>query len=215
MLFKTRATGQILPGLYTINCRYVNFYIYRDKDHTICFDAGTGCRRIKKELKKINISPEQITHIFLTHSDKDHVDGVKLFTHAQIYMSKLEIPLMDGSVRRSRLTNNTIKNITINTLDDGEIFKAGTYEIKAIGTPGHTPGSMSYLLNNQILFIGDCFHIEKNSVTTGMNFMNMDKDLQQESIKKLSELKDIKIVCTGHSGTSEDFEAIMKKWQKE
>ena len=214
MLYKTIPTGHIFPGLYTVNCGYVNFYIYKDKDLCFCFDAGTGLRRIKKELRKIDISPEQVTHVFLTHSDSDHVNGLKLFIGAKIYMSKLEIPLTDGSLRRSPFSNNKMKQTTITTLKNDEVIRVGTNEIKAITTPGHTPGSMSYLLNDHILFIGDCFHIEKNTVTTGMNFMNMDKELQQQSIKKLSGLKDIKIVCTGHTGTSEDFESIMKKWNR-
>ncbi|MBN2410711.1 MBL fold metallo-hydrolase [candidate division KSB1 bacterium] len=213
MLFKTIATGQLFPGLYTVNCRYVNFYIYTDKDFIFCFDAGTGQRRIKKELKKINISPEQVTHVFLTHSDKDHVDGLKLFTNARVYMSKPEIALTEGKIKRSPFARNVIKNFKCRTLNDGETITIGTTKIQAISTPGHTPGSMSYLLNDHILFIGDCFHIEKNTATTGKNFLNMDMERQQESIKKLAQLKDIKIVCTGHTGTSEYFDSIMEKWQ--
>ncbi len=213
MFFKTIPTGQRFPGLYAVNCRYVNFYIYTDKDFIICFDVGTGQRRIKKELKKINIAPELVTHVFLTHSDYDHVNGLKLFAGAKVYISKLEKPLTDGGLRRSPFLNNKMKQKNMLPLKDGEVIRIGTNEIKAVSTPGHTPGSMSYLLNGHILFAGDCFYIEKNSVTTGMNFMNMDVEQQNESIKKLAELKDIKIVCTGHSGTSGDFDPIMERWR--
>ena len=199
--------------MYAINRKYVNFYIYKEENQTICFDTGTGCNGIKRELKKINIIPDQITHVFLTHSDKDHVDGIKLFNNAGIYMSKLELPLTEGKIKRSPFTKNIIKEKKYQTLDDGEIIKIGPIKIKAISTPGHTPGSMSYLLNDFILFVGDTIDIKKNEATTGLNFMNMNTELQKESIKKLSKLKDISIVCTGHSGTSLDFDSIMKKWQ--
>ncbi len=46
---------------------------------------------------------------------------------------------------------------------DGQTFKWGAAEIKAIATPGHTAGSMSYEVNvdgKRVIFCGDCIYDE-------------------------------------------------------
>jgi glyoxylase-like metal-dependent hydrolase (beta-lactamase superfamily II) len=40
-------------------------------------------------------------------------------------------------------------------LDDGQIIKAGSIEIKAISTPGHTPACMTFVANDKAAFTGD------------------------------------------------------------
>ena len=210
MLFKTIPTSQIAPNLYSVRTGYVNFYIYRENKFAMCIDAGVGISKIKKELNKIHISPEEIIHVFLTHSDKDHVEGIKLFSKANIYISKLEEPLMSGEIKRSRLTRNSKLGREHVTLSDGDVITLGSIDIKAIGTPGHTIGSMSYLINDHLLFVGDTIHLKKDRATTGINFMNMDIKLQQESLKKLAALKNISLLCTGHTGVSKNFSSVMK-----
>ena len=82
MLFKTTPTSLIASNVYSVNTRIVNFYIYKQEKFAICIDTGFGVSKIKKEMKKIKIAPEDITHIFLTHTDKDHTDGIKIFSKA-------------------------------------------------------------------------------------------------------------------------------------
>jgi hydroxyacylglutathione hydrolase len=213
MLFKTIPTSQIAPDVYAVRTKYVIFYICKDDRYILCIDAGLGVSAIKKEMKKIQISPEAITHIFLTHSDQDHVAGVKIFSNAKIYISKLEEPLMNGTIKRSRLTRNSKLVRDYETLSDGDIIKLRSIEVKAISTPGHTIGSMSYLINNHLLFVGDAIHLKKDKATTCVKLMNMDTRLQKESLKKLAQLKDISLVCTGHTGISKNFGSIMKEWR--
>lgn len=42
---------------------------------------------------------------------------------------------------------------------DGEVFQAGTLEIKVINTPGHTPACVSYMIQDAV-FTGDSLFIE-------------------------------------------------------
>jgi hydroxyacylglutathione hydrolase len=212
MLFKTTPTSLIAPNLYSVNNRIVNFYVYKQDTFGICFDTGFGVSKIEKELKKINIAPEDITHIFLTHTDKDHTDGIKLFANAKIYMSRLEEPLTNGEIKRSPITKISRLERTYETLSDGDSITIGSVKIKALSTPGHTVGSMSYLLNDHILFVGDTFDLEKGKSTIGRKFFSMDANLQKESIVKLSKLKDISLLCTAHTGISKNFDLAMKEW---
>ncbi len=212
MLFKTNPTSQIAPDVYSVRTRYVNFYVCQANGFAIGIDAGLGASAIKKELSKIQISPQNITHIFLTHSDRDHVEGVKIFSKARMFISKLEEPLMNGEIKRSLFARNSKLVGDYVTLSDGDTFILGSLEVKAISTPGHTIGSMSYLINNHLLFVGDTIHLKKDKATTGINFMNMNARLQKESLKKLAQLKDISIMGTGHSGICKNFNAVMNEW---
>jgi len=213
MLFKTIPTSQITSNIYAVRTKYVNFYIYKEDGFTICIDTGLGVSKIRKELKTMQIAPDDVSHIFLTHSDKDHVEGLKQFSNAKVYISKLEEPLIDGKVNRSPLIRNSNLVCEYETLSDGEIIRSGPIKVKAISTPGHTIGSMSYLINDHFLFVGDTIDIKKDKATTGHNFINMDTTIQKESIRKLSKLKNISFICTGHTGTSKNFDLVMKEWK--
>ena len=61
-----------------------------------------------------------------------------------------------------------------------EIITIGSAKVKAISTPGHTIGSMSYLLNDNTLFVGDTIDLKKDRATAGSHFMNMDTKIQKD-----------------------------------
>ena len=99
-------TSSIAPHTYAIRTKYVNFFIYKNEEQTICFDTGLSSKLVESELQKLNISPDRVTHIFLTHSDKDHIGGLKVFPDAKLYLSELEVQLIDGSQKRALFKKN-------------------------------------------------------------------------------------------------------------
>ena len=119
---------------------------------------------------------------------------------------------MKGAIKRSMFMRNSKLGRDYETLSDGDIITLGSIHIKAISTPGHTIGSMTYLINDHLLFVGDTIHLKKDKATMGMNFLNMDTKLQQESLKKLAKLKNISLLCTGHTGINKNFDSVMKEW---
>lgn len=82
-------------------------------------------KELLEDLNSINVSPEEISSIILTHSHWDHIGNLSLFPRAKIY-SKLNI-----------------KEI-------GRKFPV----FQAIETPGHTRDSICILYNG-VLFSGD------------------------------------------------------------
>ncbi|HEX3007124.1 MAG TPA: MBL fold metallo-hydrolase [Bacteroidales bacterium] len=206
-------TARITPELFVVKALTVNFFIFRSGTATICFDTGFHLKTIRRELQKIDIDPRSITHVFLTHTDIDHAGGLRLFSNATIYFSADEEQMITH--QRARLLG-CIFNPRIKTsyqlLKDNETVAAGSLTIKAISTPGHTPGSMSYLLNDSLLFVGDTLRLIDKMVFPIGRIINMDTALQIASIRKLARLENVKMAFTAHSGYTTDFEASIAGW---
>ena len=83
-------TGKITDKLFVVRTGTANFYIYKSGEDMICFDSGFGKSQIIRELNNLDIDPKSITHLFLTHSDFDHANGLSVFENAEIYLSSDE-----------------------------------------------------------------------------------------------------------------------------
>lgn len=94
MIFKPIKTQKITDNIFAVRTLISNFYIYTDGKNSICFDTGYISSIINMGLKKLNILSESVSHIFLTHSDYDHVGGIKVFKNAKIYLSQEEEKLI-------------------------------------------------------------------------------------------------------------------------
>lgn len=214
MIFIPAATGSITDDIYAINALMVNMFIIKYGNNTICVDTGTGGPIIRRSLKSLKIDPEEVSHIFLTHSDYDHAGGVGVFRDADILLSRQEEQMITGKrCRAFGMTHNKPINRRYTLLDDNETVQIGDIIVKGIETPGHTPGSMSYLVNDEYLFVGDTLALIANKAHHFPAFINMDTGTQLKSIEKLSALKNVKMMLTAHSGYTRNFDKAMKDWQ--
>lgn len=213
MLFIPTGTKRITENIYAVRALMVNLFIIKNRDNTICIDTGFGKERVKKGLSKLGIDPLSVSHVFLTHSDYDHADCVDLFEKAEVYLSKDEEQMINRSTVRAfggRYNSPICRKY--NLLEEEEVIRIGNIVVKGIATPGHTPGSMSYLVNDTNLFVGDSLAITNGRAHTFPMFINMDTTTQKESIRKLTKLKDIKMMFTAHSGYTDNFTDVMKRW---
>lgn len=159
-------TGNVIENLYTIRTGSVNFFIYKDGEDTVAFDAGFKVS--EGEFDKIEIDPTFISHAFLTHTDMDHTGGLKLMTNARIYIGKDEEQMVNCTRKRMfGLAYNRLQSRAYTLLEDGEEIEAGKIRIKTVATPGHTPGSTTYLVNGRILIVGDAFKLITGEVGQG------------------------------------------------
>jgi hydroxyacylglutathione hydrolase len=208
------ATGKIAENLYAVKTGTVNFFIYRSGKDIICFDSGFGQPIILRELSKLGIAPAEITHVFLTHSDFDHAGGSALFENAKLYLSAAEQPLVIGQRARmlALIYNPKIKR-PYELLKDNQVVAIGSTSVRAIATPGHTAGSMSYLVNESFLFVGDAFKLIDKRVSSLRPYINMDTQVQKQSIRKLACLENVQLACTAHSGYTRDFDQAILNWK--
>jgi glyoxylase-like metal-dependent hydrolase (beta-lactamase superfamily II) len=104
---------------------------------------------------------ETVTHIFVTHTHRDHspaVPAIKAATGATVLAQgphRPARPLNVGEAPRLDASNDLDFRPDI-ALPDGEIVTGSNWALEAITTPGHTANHMVYALKDRsILFSGD------------------------------------------------------------
>ena len=207
-------TKELLENITSIKDTYVNMFLIKDEERYIAIDAGNDLDVIEEEFKKLNISPDKISTVLLTHTDFDHVAAIELFTNANIYLSKQEEQLINGMTSRFYIIGNKIKTINYQLLDDGEVLNIGNIKIQGILVPGHTPGSMCYLINDKYLFTGDVLSLKNGKIDRFNEIFNMDTEKAVESMEKLTNIPDIKYIFTAHYGYSDDYKSAVNNWKK-
>ena len=55
---------------------------------------------ILAELEKLNINPDKVVAVLLTHTDMDHVAGLPLFKNAKIYLAREEVKMLNGDAQK-------------------------------------------------------------------------------------------------------------------
>ncbi len=206
-------TGLVVDGVYSINNGFVDMFIIRGKTGYIAIDSGTDAKKLDNELKKLNIDESLVRSVFLTHTDYDHTAGLKLFKNAKVYISSAEEQMINGKTHRALIFNNSITP-GYKKLKDGEEIKVDGIKVNCILTPGHTPGSMCYLVNDKYLFTGDTISL-KNGIAGPFNkFFNMDTKTELSSIKKIDNLPGIEYVFTAHYGYTNNYKKAFENWNK-
>lgn len=207
-------TGEIIDGVYAINSKgFVNMYLIEDGDNYIAIDAANSEKDVRKELGKLNISPDAVSAVFLTHTDGDHVGAVGLFKYAKIYLASEEEQMINGKTARAMLIMKNKLGTDYTLLSDNQEFEIYGLSIKCILTPGHTPGSMSYVINDKYLFTGDTLSLREGQVELGSKFYNMDSETEKGSIQKLSSLENVEYIFTSHYGYTDHFTDAISHWR--
>ena len=220
--FYPQSTGKITDNLYTVQDKEINLFIYSDGKNTICIDSGfRNNNYIKEEFKKIGIDPASITHLFLTHSDMDHAGAVEesskadWFKNAAIYLGREEEKLITKKYRRKFIFYTPIRiKRKYELLDDGDEITIGNIKVKALLTPGHTQGHLSFLINGKILCTGDLLLLKKGMVKQFYRVLNNNHQTNKETIKKIAKIQGIKVLCTAHSKSTMDTNYAFSEWNK-
>jgi len=156
-----------------------NAYIIQEEG-TILVDGGMPyqIKNFMRELVKLSISSEDINLIIITHGHYDHygslknikeVTGAKVATHIKdkncVEMGIKFIPpgltlwaKILGAMCRTILPIAVhFQGASVDIILDNSAFDLTPYGIKGriIYTPGHTPGSISIILDNGDAIVGD------------------------------------------------------------
>ena len=203
-------TKEVVQNVFAVNNGFVNMFLVKDSDDYIAIDAGADANVIKEELKKLNIDTAKVVAVFLTHSDGDHTAALSTFSNAKIYLSRDEEQMINGKTAKMMFKHNSISRKDYTLLDDGQKIFIGKIQIACISTPGHTPGSMSYLVNDKFLFVGDAFGLKDGRVDKPNSFFSMDMPTAIKSFGKINNLPTAEYIFTAHTGYTDNYRNAIK-----
>lgn len=206
------STQELADGVFVIQDAFTNMYLLKNGENYVAIDAASRINTVKQEMDKLGIDPYNVNAVFLTHTDGDHVGAVKLFKDATVYISAAEEQMIDGRTARAAGFIKNKLDVRYQTLEDGQMIELADLRVKAILTPGHTPGSMAYIVNQRYLFTGDALGLRNQRAGLFNRFFSMDSVMQGESIRKLAKLKGIEAMFTAHYGYTRRFREAFIDW---
>jgi glyoxylase-like metal-dependent hydrolase (beta-lactamase superfamily II) len=174
----------------------------RSEDGLVLIDVGTNFEPIQN-IEKEGFALKNVKHCLITHGHFDHYGACfKLKEYnkdIKFYAHELDAEAIEQETTNPNITQlyaeykyERIK-ITNKLKADNELLNFGNLEFRCIHIPGHTPGSVAYLLDlegKNILFAGDLPGI-------AINYQGGNLEAYLKSMQKLLNL-DIDISCEGH-----------------
>ena len=202
---------KILDGLYGFiwqsasenNCN--SFLI--DGAKKILVDPGHRhlFQHVKRGLAQIEMTPEQIDVVLVTHGHPDHLEMVGSFGPETLWaMSRIDYEFVMKYIgSHMKLPDPTF------FLQEGELT-IGDKTFQVILTPGHSPGSIClYWPEKKVLFTGDVVF----SQSIGRTDLPGGSGKQlKESISRLAEL-DVEVLCPGHGDVVAGRENVKKNFK--
>lgn len=142
-------------------------YLARTDSGVVVIDLGWvgGEGKLRSGLKQLGARPEDVRHVFLTHTHRDHIVGWRLLRHARFHLAAPETALFRGVRPHADVPSSLAERLIPSPRPSaGELqvrefvgdatFAFGRDTLHAFATPGHTAGSAAYLFRG-VLFAGD------------------------------------------------------------
>jgi glyoxylase-like metal-dependent hydrolase (beta-lactamase superfamily II) len=206
---------RIAPNVYRVGAGGVGAFLV--DDGSLCvIDSGLPGKevRIMAAVRRLGKHPTDIKNILITHYHRDHVGGLATLaqaTRAKVYAPKGDADLIrDGGTppgmeargftgvilsKFIKMTPYPPNPVHFEVSDGDELEVAGG--IKVVGSPGHTPGHVSYLLpqHGGVLFAGDA----ASNLLGRLGVMPLNEDFAsaERSFEALSRLE-FEVAGFGH-----------------
>ncbi|BCE07454.1 MULTISPECIES: MBL fold metallo-hydrolase [Bacillus] len=178
-----------------------NAYILSHDDGTcLIIDPGSESGKLDAYIKENGLKP---LAVLLTHAHFDHigaVDNVRKEWNIPVYVHKNEAEwLTDPSLNGSALlTGQTITAEKADHLieEEGDL-KIGSFTLRMLFTPGHSPGSVSYYAEEENLIVSGDVLFKGGVGRTDLPGGNQ-KVLMDSIHQKLLTLPEETLVLSGH-----------------
>jgi len=214
---------EVLPGVYAIKIRwgYVNAFLLTGEDGLTLVDSGLPgqVRTLLRAVERIGRKPADLKHIAVTHHHVDHTGSLANLvqaTQAKVYVHPLDAPIVRGEKPvpgpnpksiLGKIVHPLIARLPAYRLEpakvDQEVQDGDTLPVagglKAVHTPGHTAGHLSYLMpgHGGVLFAGDAAGNLFGRLGPPLGMYTEDMAEVKASLRKIAELE-FDAACFGH-----------------
>jgi N-acyl homoserine lactone hydrolase len=147
-------------------------------------------------LAKIDLKPEQIKYVGISHYHGDHTGQVSSFPQATVLVGKGDWEAISSSKPAEGVNFKPFENWIkgegkVEPLSaDKDVFGDGT--VIVLNTPGHTPGHHSLLVKlpqmGNVVITGDAAHFRENYDTGGVPVSNFDRAQTVASLERIKKI---------------------------
>src|SRR5690625_90353 len=176
-----------------------NCYIVYDEHNALIVDPGGDPEKVIVFLESQNVKPQAI---LLTHAHFDHIGGVDTLRkhfNIDVYLHENEADwLEEPSLNRSTaFTRKEIKTERPDHFLEPGKMNLSTFKFDVIHTPGHSPGSVSFIFTDEAFIISGDVLFQQGIGRTDLPGGSMEQ-LEKSIRQSLYSLEDTFIVYPGH-----------------
>jgi N-acyl homoserine lactone hydrolase len=179
-------------------------YLIKHGDDYLLWDAGHAMTTpnvgpkvsLVDQLAKINLKPEQIKYVAISHYHGDHIGQAGSFPKATLLIGKgdwdvLTMPKPPEMANPAPFASwikgeGKVEPVAL----DKDVFGDGS--VLMLYTPGHTPGHHSLLVKlpqtGAVLLSGDLAHFRENYDTNGVPTFNTDRAQTLASLDRIKKI---------------------------
>ena len=189
----------LINGLLRVN----TYFLVNENNQAVVIDCGENYKKVKQTESDCGF---KIKAVLLTHAHFDHSGCAKKLQDdgAKVYISKKDAPKLMNGDNLGGDFGRKFEYLTADyTFSDGDEIDVLGLKFKVLETPGHTDGSVCFMIDNA-LFTGDTLFYGSVGRT---DFISGNRDDMVKSIKKLFNLNGDFSVYPGHDEfTTLEFE---------
>jgi N-acyl homoserine lactone hydrolase len=180
-------------------------YLIKHGDDYLVWDTGFGKgagatapkEMIPEQLAKLELKPENVKYVGISHYHGDHVGQVELFPKSTLLIGKGDWEALTDPAKRPPNANpitfapwivggSKVEPVAY----DLDVFGDGT--VVMLSTPGHTPGHHSLLVRlrakGPVLLSGDLAHFQENYDSNGVPSFNTDHAYTLSSLDRFKKI---------------------------
>ncbi|MBN2126549.1 MAG: MBL fold metallo-hydrolase [Deltaproteobacteria bacterium] len=164
--------------------------------------------RVRDELARLSLSPDEIDVVLITHAHPDHLEAVRVFKDAPAvigaHVREMEfLKEMGAHYGESSFEPDFL-------LQEGDL-RIGDMDFQILHTPGHSPGSLClYWPGKKALFTGDVV-FDQGVGRTDLPGGNGEE--LKNSIRRISRL-DVEYLLPGHGGMVSGRELVQANFDQ-
>ncbi|HEY1243433.1 MAG TPA: N-acyl homoserine lactonase family protein [Hyphomicrobiaceae bacterium] len=167
-------------------------------DTSQALDAGPAAPKVSDIdlLAQLNVKPEQVKFVGISHFHGDHIGQVNSFPKATLLIGQRDWDVLTSKSpppnAKPALVSNWISGGgKVETVaQDKDVFGDGT--VVMLNTPGHTPGHHSLLVRlagkGPVILSGDAVHFQENYARDGVPWFNFDRSQTVASIERIKQI---------------------------
>ena len=147
-------------------------------------------------LAKIDVKPDQIKYVGISHYHADHTGQIASFPKATLLIGAREWEAISAPKPAEGVNFKPFESwikgeskVEPQSIDK-DVFGDGT--VIVLRTPGHTPGHSSLLVKlagmGAVILVGDAVHFHENYESVGVPMFNFDRAQSVASIERIKKL---------------------------